>query len=575
MKIKYSFSYLFRKHVLLRVLCIIALCLAIIGFTALVSYTVTEKPVILSVSQQVGSPGDVISIHGKFFNNAKGNSYVEIAGNRLTESSYISWSDDEIVITIPANIQDGLIYVVSTEGRSNPDFFANKMTIPVSVHEDETYTLPAITAISSDTLYIGERLVITGKNFGTKKASSHIWFSTKKTQQQIAETAFSASKQPEEYEYIHESDADFDCEYWSDSEIRVFVPDGAATGNVYVENEYGKSAKHALTVRQRAGEKTYITKNMYSIQVTADVSNIQGTKDSLLTFRLPLPQTNAEQPNVILTESSPKPLLENYDNTSVFQIAMTQTGKNSYAATEKTKLTQSHVITVRSAETNIDVNYVQIPKNTNRMLYTMYTKADDIVPSGAPELESLLPGIVFNSVNPYRKARLLYDYMIKNFKIQDKIKKGDVNPLGMLKSKRGDAYDFAVLYTAMLRTAGVPAKLMSGILVDADKKTRAHWWVNFYVDDFGWVPADPALGAGLEYNAFQSHENPAQYYFGNIDSQHIMFSQNWNSVKNAILNGKAISIPKMYASQSIWEEMTLDVTSYSSFWNTPVVIGIY
>ena len=151
----HSFSYLVRKYVFVRVLCIIAFCFIVIGFSALISYSVKEKPVILSISQQVGSPGDVISIRGKFFNNTKDTSYVEIAGNRLTESSYVSWNDDEIVITIPANTQDGLLYVVSNAGRSNPDFFANKTAIPVSIQYDLNYTLPTITSISSDSLYVG------------------------------------------------------------------------------------------------------------------------------------------------------------------------------------------------------------------------------------------------------------------------------------------------------------------------------------------------------------------------------------------------------------------------------------
>ncbi|MGN0725681.1 MAG: transglutaminase domain-containing protein [Treponema sp.] len=571
----HSFSYLVRKYVFVRVLCIIACCFIVIGFSALISYSVKEKPVILSISQQVGSPGDVISIRGKFFNNTKDTSYVEIAGNRLTESSYVSWNDDEIVITIPANTQDGLLYVVSNAGRSNPDFFANKTAIPVSIQYDSNYTLPTITSISSDSLYVGELLTISGKNFGTKKSSAQVWFSTKKTQQQITENSFNASRQSDEIEYIHASDIDFDYEYWSENEIKVYVPDGAASGYLYVENEFGKSAKHTFYVQQRAGEKNYITKNMYLIQISADVSNIKGTKDSVLSFRLPLPQTTSEQPVVILTESSPKPLLENYDNTSVFQIAMDKTGKNSYATNEKNRISQNHVITVRSVETSIDVDYVGIPKNRKRMLYKTYTKADAIVPADTPELVKLLPNVIYKSVNPYRQSKLIYDYMIKNFKIQNKLRKGDVSPLDMLKTKSGDAYDFAVFYAAMLRTAGVPAKVMSGILIDADKKTRPHWWVNFYIDDFGWVPADPALGAGLEYNSFQPHENPEKYYFGNLDSQHVMFSQSWNLVKNAISNGKTVSLQKMYATQSIWEETTNDVTSYSSFWNLPVVIGVY
>lgn len=576
MEFKTNFSYLIRKYSVIRVLCLLLICVAAIGFSALISYTVKEKPVILSVSQQVGVPGDVISIRGKFFHHAKDNSFVEIAGNRLTESSYVSWTDDEIVITIPANTQDGLLYVVSNAGRSNPDFFANRNAIPVSIPQSTVYSKPVITSLSKEQLLVGDMLTITGNNFGTKKPASQVYFSTKKTQQQLAENSFNTGSQKDDVtEYIHASDIDFDYEFWSETEIRVFVPDGAFTGYVYVETENGASTKFPLTVNQRAGVKNYGTKNMYLVQTSADVSDIKGTKDSVLSIRLPLPQTTADQPEVTLTECEPKPLLDNYDNTAVFQITMDKTGKNSYAAHEKYRFSQNHVITVRSVETWIDIDLVGVPQNRRRMLYQTFTKADKLVPADAPELVNLLPNIIYKSVNPYRQAKLIYEYMIANYKIQDKLRKGDTSPLDMIKSKKGDAYDFAVLYAAFLRTAGVPAKVMSGILVDADKKAQPHWWVNFYIDNFGWVPADPALGAGLPYKAFQEHPNPARYYFGNMDAQHIMFTQYWNPVKNTISSGTTVSTQKTYATQSIWEEASPDITSYSSFWTPPMVLGVY
>lgn len=572
----HNFSYYFRKHSWLRMVCILLFCALVILISALITRTVNEKPVIFSTSQQVGLPGDVISIRGRFFNNSKEDSYVEIAGNRLTESSYVSWNDDEIVITIPSNTQDGLLYVVCGNKRSNPDFFANKMMIPIAIEQDPLYANPAITSLSAESLYVGEILTITGKNFGTKKSSAQVYFSTKKTRQQETENNYNSIMSKEDStEYIPASDLDFDYDFWSETEIRVYVPDGAFSGYVYVATENGNSPKIPFKVQQRAGVKNYGTKNIYLVQTNADISDIRGTKDSVISLRLPLPQKTADQPIIELTESNPKPLIENYDNTSVFQITMDKIGKNSYTTNEKYRITQNHVITVRSVETSINVDQVAIPRDRRRMLYRTYTKADKLVPADVPELEKLMPTIVYNSINPYRQAKLIYDYMIRTYSIQDRLRKGDANCLDMLKTNRGDAYDFAVLYAAMLRTVGVPAKVMSGILVDADKNARPHWWVNFYLDNFGWVPADPALGAGLKYNGFQSRENPATYYFGNLDSQHILFTQHWNSIKNTISNGKTVSIPKFYASQSIWEESSSDVESYSSFWNPPTVLGIY
>lgn len=576
MKFKHDFSYLFRKYYFIRLLCILAVMLIIIGFSSIVSYSIKEKPVILSVSQQVGSPGDIISIRGKFFNQNKDSSYVEIAGNRLTESSYISWNDDEIVISIPANTKDGLMYVVSKSGKSNPDFFANKSDIPVSISQNSIYTNPIITAVSFESLEIGGLLGISGKNFGNNKNSSNVWFSTKKTSQQITENELKSNNYNDDStEYIHASNANFDYEYWSDNLIRVYVPDGASSGYLYVETENGKSTKHAFNVTQTGGTKKYGTKTIFLVQTSADVSNIKGTKDSIVSLRLPIPQTTAEQPTVTMTESTPKPLIDNYNGTSVFHITMNKIGKDSYAADEKYRITQNHVITVKSVETNIDVNRIKIPTDRSKMIYKVYTRKDELIPADVPALVKLLPSIIYKSINPYRQAKLIYEYMMNNYEIQNKLRKTNTEPLDMLTSKKGDAYDFAVLYAALLRTAGVPAKLMSGILVDENKNTRPHWWVNFYLENFGWVPIDPALGAGLDFTPFQTIENPREYYFGNLDSQHITFSQNYNKVKSTITNGKTVYIPKTYATQSIWEESSNDISSYSSFWNVPTVLGIY
>jgi transglutaminase-like putative cysteine protease len=58
-------------------------------------------------------------------------------------------------------------------------------------------------------------------------------------------------------------------------------------------------------------------------------------------------------------------------------------------------------------------------------------------------------------------------------------------------ARAGDAREFALAFTALARAAGVPARLVSGLLYH-DGRFYAHAWSMAYVGR--WVPVDPMLG---------------------------------------------------------------------------------
>jgi hypothetical protein len=58
-------------------------------------------------------------------------------------------------------------------------------------------------------------------------------------------------------------------------------------------------------------------------------------------------------------------------------------------------------------------------------------------------------------------------------------------------ARAGDAREFALAFTALARAAGVPARLVSGLLYH-DGRFYAHAWSMTYVGR--WVPVDPMLG---------------------------------------------------------------------------------
>jgi transglutaminase-like putative cysteine protease len=147
--------------------------------------------------------------------------------------------------------------------------------------------------------------------------------------------------------------------------------------------------------------------------------------------------------------------------------------------------------------------------------------------------------------------------------------------LDVLETGSADAFDMALLFTMLSRAAGIPTILDSGVIIQQNMTAQNHWWAEFYLDTVGWIPVDPAMGAGLECDVFQPSTNPKEFYFGNLDSQHVTFSRDINNIKGSQSAGKKVYRPRSYALQSIWEEASDETLQYSSYWTPVQVLGVY
>lgn len=569
-----KFNYLFRKFPLVRA----SVFLLVIGLVVFFIYFFNKKtaiePYIESIDPPVGAPGDVVVINGKNFGAVKDMSYVEIAGSRLTESSYINWSDDCIKIVLPPDVQDGLVFVGTKDKKvfSNPALFTNEIDIPVPVTPVAEVTRPLITSLSDTKLYIGESLTIFGSNFGDTRDQSKVYFTIDYDQQMENNQFFNKSLLTENMIPVSEEDGGY--EYWSNTEIRVRVPDGAYSGVIVVDNSKEKSENFDYQVVNVFGKKSFNSQTVFLVYYSADLSdvNLSSTDSSTITLRCPLPEILPSQPEYEITEINPEPILQNFNNCLIHQINKKRNNL------EKNLFQQTFAIPVYEINTKmINVERFGSYKEMNQEMYNKYTKPDVITPCDNEDVIRKAKEIVGNEKNPYRQARLIYKYMLNEYKIRDEVRRDKVEPLHLLSRKSGDAYDFAIIYTAMLRSLGIPCVTDAGILVGEGVKTQAHWWCEFYIQNFGWIPVDPALGAGMEYKPLTdfTEESAADYYFGNLDSYHITFSRGVNDIKPFTQENKIVQYSKTYALQTIWEEYTNTTSKYSSYWSLPIIIGVY
>ena len=564
-----KFSYSLRKYPIVRVLSVVFIISLILGVIYLIGFRTKLVPEITSVVPPVGSPGDLVVINGENFGSVRDMSYVEIAGSKLTASSYISWSNNCIKIVLPANVQDGLLVVGTKELRSKPALFANEVEIPVPVPAVQQVTKPVITMLSSDKLSVGELLVISGNNFGDSKNQSKVLF-TMDCNNKISEADYKNVALLTE-NMIPASEDDFDYVSWSNTEISVRVPDGASSGLVIVDTGREKSDPKEFVVNTEAGRKEYLNKKIYLVEYTADIADVVTNDISTITLRCPVPFSSPAQPQVEITDVVPEPILVNYQNNLIHQITRSRNN------TPKSVFKQNFVLPVFEVRTNVNVTKIGNYKNTEKNLLSGALKADTLIPCDDKSVKELCEKIIGKEKNPWSKAKFIYDYMCENFSVLSKVRKGDSDPLDLIKKGNGDAYDFAVICTALLRAAEIPAYTDSGILVNQDLQTQTHWWCEFYIDKVGWIPCDPALGAGLEYKQWTDSDvvDAKNFYFGNMDSHHIMFSRGWSQLKPFSADSKIVQQPRSFALQSIWEEASKDTAKYSSYWSVPVVKGVY
>lgn len=553
MKTKNSFKYLIRKYALFRMFLILLFASSIFLLFFIISFQTKKTPQLISITPQIGSAGDYITLKGQYFGDIQEDSYIEIGGNKLTKSAYAFWSDTSIRILLPQNIQDGLVYVVTHDGRSEPKNFANRQTIPVLVRSDPLISTPVIYEIISKNAAVGSVISIIGKNFGSLRADSQIFFTT------YSDAA---------PEYIVCSDTNPDYEFWSDTEIRVRIPDGAVSGNIYLKTEKGTSNLFKIQITAGNSSKKFLNKRTYLLSVSTDISDIVSIGEGTITLRIPKPPVSSSQRHIEVPVSSPEPAISDYMGTIVHQFPV----KND--TTEKFSVNHSFVVPVYAVETVINSKDVVPYTEKTLSIFSHLLKSDSIVSSEDQLIKDTAKSVAKGSV--YQKARQIFDYIMGNYTLLQEVSTSDSSVLTIIETKTADAYDLSVLFTALCRASGIISMPVSGVLIDANLQAKNHWWCEFYLENIGWIPVDPSLSAGLIYEPFHSSgKTDSSYYFGNLDSQHVAFSRGWNQIKQTNLVGKTVYRPKTYALQSIWEETSTAVQSYSSFWSNVYVTGVY
>ncbi|MCW3052893.1 MAG: transglutaminase domain protein [Chthonomonadales bacterium] len=159
------------------------------------------------------------------------------------------------------------------------------------------------------------------------------------------------------------------------------------------------------------------------------------------------------------------------------------------------------------------VDEAQVPKlPIQDAALAPYLKAAPYLPVDDTNLRKTAMEVRGSGTNPYRIALSLRDW-VNNAMTPDASIGVPRSALDIFQRRRGVCRDYATLYTALARAAGVPTRLCSGI-VYGDFQGKAgfyyHAWAESWVGK--WVAVDPTLF---------DPSHPVNY----VDATHIKFAQ--------------------------------------------------
>ncbi|MBN2442599.1 MAG: transglutaminase domain-containing protein [Spirochaetales bacterium] len=165
---------------------------------------------------------------------------------------------------------------------------------------------------------------------------------------------------------------------------------------------------------------------------------------------------------------------------------------------------------------DITIDYSKIKTiynfNKNSPIWANYTKKEsDRLDPEQPEIVKIAKELKSGSKDFLDFARKAYQYLQKNFRYTLNGKTDSIADI--INNGGGECGALSSLYVSILRSAGIPARQLVGGLVNDKGKWGPHIWSEFYLEKYGWIPADPAAWTG-----------DPEGWFGYMSSSHMAFN---------------------------------------------------
>lgn len=459
------------------------------------------KPRITGMNPPIVARGENLVITGKNFGKTKDSSRIFLSSLDLLSRYIVSWSDREIVITIPEKANSGLLTIRTETGSSKPAVIVLEENVPAIGAGSYIPGHPFIESMDPSAGASGDIVTITGENFGDRKYNGSVLFSSG-----FSRTADRLDGETEYLDFIPVDDSRILS--WEDKAIRLYLPDYVLTGDVYVKTERGYSNAAYFEQELQNSTVTLKDKKTYMLKQSLSVEADYGSETGRINYWMISPRETLFQWNIINLPD--RYFQHHYSCSGLTLYFLENTGSPG-----EVNLIHNSIVEVYSSAYNVDPSELNRPYDAKSPIFLEYTGSSDQIPSSSPRVSTVARSLTRRLNGGYDKARAVYDYVIARLAYDASAQLWE--PDAVIDEMKGDSKSYSLLFTALCRNAGVPARPVTGLLVDEQGKPSVHWWAEFYLQGFGWFPVDPALA--------DDGENPIENYWGKIDNQHIVFSR--------------------------------------------------
>lgn len=517
-----------------------------------ISRFATPSPRLHALTPQVTTPGRVVSLQGRFFGRERGTSAVSFAGGEPRTSAYRAWSDERIVVVVPSSFASGLVRVVTPAGASNGILLTHRDDLPSPVAgSPRPGSPPVVREVSPSAAAVGEQITISGIGFGASPGAVRF----------TAAAGGEGAARPNAV--IESSSVDLDHVRWSDRLIVVRVPAGVRSGEVSVRNGTGQSAAHEFEVRSEVGTVRYLDPRGYAATYAVGIAAAGAAGVELYLWIPAIPETPAQR-HLAEPSVNERPIRRDPAGVGLFRFRDPGAGATHEIRTD-------YRIRRYAIQTAIEPSSVR-GYRTDSAFHERFTGGDAVVPSGG-NLPAIAERAMRGYVNPLWRARLTFDYVVGRLQpvaaAGARIAPAGAGPMQVVAAAidehRAAPYEYALTFSAVARAAGIPARPVAGYVIDDSARAVPHYWAEFFLEDFGWVPVDPAMEAGASLPARPADDAAVDPWFGRLDSRRIVIAKGISDPQ-PIARARRFQRPEVPGLQTAHEDVVGATSEYRTNW---------
>lgn len=423
------------------------------------------------------------------------------------------WTGQLIIFSVPDTMQSGLLRVYTPTGSSNPHF----VTVSTDLPRHRRDRMVRIDGIEPPSAAVGDPVTITGAGFGPRTAMARLEL---RRDGDGGVTGITAVR-PEVLA-------------WSDRSIELVVPSGVPAG-IHRVSVNGTAVDAALTVEPPLATVTYGSPQRYAVRMSLAVA---GVTDEVVAT-LPTVPVTGTQPEVQVLRAAPDPVEVIAGRAALYRFAPvevpadneTPAAEADAAPADPVQRAERVVLVVRRAarwDLTGDTSSQRLLTDWFQAAFRPYLAPAPGVPINDPAVDRLRRSI--DLAQPVvALARAIHRLVIRSL---EPAIGGEHDPVVVLAAD-GDqppgasSFAYANLAVALARGAGLPARRQFGLILDDGGESLPHAWVEFFLPEIGWVPADPAIGdrylgeRGASLAAFYGDAS-VEGTFGAIDDRRVV-----------------------------------------------------